>query len=109
MVLKPDSARCGEGKDAVRVRVVDVAGRPVVGASVVLSLALSSRDYRADALGEVAETDALGVVRWRKVPFDIAKGAIRIEVSADLKRSAIVAVEARSLCLFVVLTEVLEE
>lgn len=106
VVLKPESPRCGEGKEAVRVRVVDVAGRPVAGASVVLSLALPSKDYRAEALGEVAETDALGVVRWKKLPFDVAKGAIRVEVSADLMSPTVVATEARALCLLVVLTEI---
>ena len=105
VVLKPDSSQCGEGKDPVRVRVVDASGRPVSGASVVLGAALPSRDYRFDALGRVADTDALGFVRWKKLPFDSAKSAIGIEVSADSMRPTVVVVESRTLCLLVVLTE----
>lgn len=104
VVLKPESALCGEGKEAVRVRVVDADGRPVSKASVVLGAANPSRDYRFDALGRVAETDASGAVRWKTLPFDSSKSAIGIEVSADLMRPSVVVVESRTLCLLVVLT-----
>ena len=104
VVLKPDSSQCGDGNDPVRVKVVDVAGRPVSGASVVLGAAVAARDYRFDALGRVVDTDASGLARWKKVPFDPAKSAIGIEVSAELMKPTVVVVESKTLCLLVVLT-----